>query len=95
MKAIDGQTGSHDQQTKQNDAVKETRYTSKVSISAFSIASEDDHSIEIEHDVTWEQIIGGCVGNVLEWYDFGVFGFVTSELSKTFFPQERSTAKVC
>jgi MHS family proline/betaine transporter-like MFS transporter len=31
-------------------------------------------------------IIAGIVGNTLEWYDFGVYGFVATVLARQFFP---------
>lgn len=43
------------------------------------IELSDKHNMEIEEQdlleytqkhVTWTQIIGGSVGNILEWYDF-------------------------
>ena len=33
------------------------------------------------NDITWSQIIGGCIGNVLEWFDFAIFGYLASEVS--------------
>src|SRR5581483_9867334 len=31
-------------------------------------------------------IIAGVMGNVLEWYDFGVYGYLVSVISQLFFP---------
>ena len=62
--------------------------------SALSIASHGDIGINIERHVSWSQIIGGSVGNVLEWYDFAVFGYLASELSTNFFPKQSKTARV-
>eukprot|EP01083_Nonionella_stella_P001634 4662_1 len=36
-------------------------------------------------DITWLQIIGGSVGNILEWYDFATFGLLASEIGSNFF----------
>jgi MHS family proline/betaine transporter-like MFS transporter len=33
-----------------------------------------------------QAIIAGIVGNTLEWYDFGVYGFLATALAKQFFP---------
>ncbi|WP_456479955.1 MFS transporter [Nautilia sp.] len=35
-----------------------------------------------------KNVLGGIFGNVLEWYDFAVFSFLTPVLSKLFFPEE-------
>ncbi len=32
--------------------------------------------------------IGGIIGNIMEWYDFAVFGFLAPIISKHFFPEE-------
>ena len=32
------------------------------------------------------QVLAGAVGNVLEWYDFAIYGYFASALAKTFFP---------
>lgn len=29
---------------------------------------------EMHQDITWSQILGGSIGNILEWYDFATFG---------------------
>src|SRR5271165_4884469 len=31
-------------------------------------------------------VIAGTIGNVLEWYDFGVFGYFATTMSQLFFP---------
>lgn len=33
-------------------------------------------------------VAAGAVGNVMEWYDFGLFGFFAPTLSRQFFPKE-------
>lgn len=38
---------------------------------------------------SWKKYIFGCaVGNILEWYDFILYGFFASTLSKLFFPAQ-------
>ena len=32
------------------------------------------------------QTIAGVMGNVLEWYDFALFGFFSDIIAKVFFP---------
>eukprot|EP01084_Bolivina_argentea_P189911 326488_1 len=47
----------------------------------------------IQHrDITWSQIIGGSVGNILEWYDFATFGLLASEIGYCFFPSHSNHA---
>src|SRR5262249_19018481 len=36
-------------------------------------------------------VISGTIGNVLEWYDFGVYGYSATTLSQLFFPGEDKT----
>ena len=39
-----------------------------------------------EHRV--KNVIAGCVGNVLEWYDFALYGFFAPIIAKLFFPSD-------
>eukprot|EP01084_Bolivina_argentea_P093687 168455_1 len=36
-------------------------------------------------EITWSQIIGGSIGNILEWFDFAIFGYLASEIGYNFF----------
>ena len=40
----------------------------------------------------WRKIISAAVGNVLEWYDFAVFGFFAPFISMQFFPSDDAIA---
>src|SRR5262249_45133583 len=33
-----------------------------------------------------EAVIAGVIGNILEWYDFAVYGYLASTISGLFFP---------
>src|SRR5438128_683488 len=35
----------------------------------------------------------GLIGNVLEWYDFAVFGYLSSEIGANFFPSGNAAAQ--
>lgn len=37
--------------------------------------------------------LAGIIGNVLEWFDYGVYGFFTSEISSQFFPNDDPLAQ--
>ncbi|MCD8505012.1 MAG: MFS transporter [Burkholderiaceae bacterium] len=39
-------------------------------------------------------ILSGVVGNVLEWFDFAIYGFFAVTIGKIFFPQEDPVAQV-
>src|SRR6516225_5408151 len=36
-------------------------------------------------------IVAGTIGNVLEWYDFGVYGYFATTMSELFFPGDDKT----
>ena len=36
----------------------------------------------------------GTIGNVLEWYDFSIYGFFAAAIGRTFFPQEEPVTQV-
>ena len=35
----------------------------------------------------------GTIGNVLEWYDFSIYGFFAIAIGRTFFPQEEPVTR--
>ncbi|TAJ89481.1 MAG: MFS transporter [Reyranella sp.] len=39
-------------------------------------------------------VAAGAIGNVLEWYDFAVYGYFATAIGRAFFPQEDSVAQV-
>jgi MHS family proline/betaine transporter-like MFS transporter len=41
-----------------------------------------------------QAIIGGVVGNVLEWYDFAVFGYFAPVIATQFFPSQNSNTSL-
>ncbi len=40
------------------------------------------------------QILVGTIGNVLEWYDFAIYGFLAPLIGRTFFPSDDATASL-
>src|SRR5262245_11093518 len=43
---------------------------------------------------TRRAIGAGMIGNVLEWYDFAIYGFFALEIGRQFFPHEDATAQL-
>jgi MFS transporter, MHS family, proline/betaine transporter len=39
-------------------------------------------------------IAAGVIGNVLEWYDFAIYGYFASAIGRQFFPQEDAVAQL-
>jgi MHS family proline/betaine transporter-like MFS transporter len=39
-------------------------------------------------------IAAGVIGNVLEWYDFAIYGYFAATIGRTFFPREEPVAQV-
>lgn len=39
-------------------------------------------------DYRVKNVVAGCVGNVLEWYDFALYGFFAPIIAKLFFPSD-------
>ncbi len=55
------------------------------------LANVDEAGAVSEHMVTrseddWVKTAAGLAGNILEWYDFAVFGYFSDILSDVFFP---------
>ena len=38
-------------------------------------------------------VVAGTIGNVLEWYDFGVYGYFATTMSQLFFPGDDTTTR--
>jgi MHS family proline/betaine transporter-like MFS transporter len=43
---------------------------------------------------TQRVIVAGAIGNVLEWYDFAIYGYFAASIGRTFFPKEDPVAQV-
>ena len=39
-------------------------------------------------------IVAGAIGNVLEWYDFAIYGYFATAIGRAFFPKEDPVAQV-
>src|SRR6266446_4755589 len=42
---------------------------------------------------TLRTALAGLIGNVLEWFDFAVYGYFASDIGRQFFPQSSTTAQ--
>jgi MHS family proline/betaine transporter-like MFS transporter len=43
---------------------------------------------------TGRVIAAGAIGNVLEWYDFAIYGYFAASIGRTFFPKEDAIAQL-
>src|SRR3954465_10634598 len=48
----------------------------------------------MEETRTRTVIAAGAIGNVLEWYDFAVYGYFATAIGRTFFPKEDPVSQV-
>ena len=48
----------------------------------------------MERGNTRRVIAAGAIGNVLEWYDFAVYGYFAAAIGRAFFPSEDPVAQV-
>jgi len=39
-------------------------------------------------------VIAGVIGNIMEWYDFALYGFMASVISRLFFPEGNQLASL-
>jgi MHS family proline/betaine transporter-like MFS transporter len=39
-------------------------------------------------------VVAGLIGNIMEWYDFALYGYMASVLSRLFFPEQSGTASL-
>ena len=43
---------------------------------------------------TRKVILAGMIGNVLEWYDFAVYGYFATDIGQAFFPNQDRVAQL-
>ena len=43
---------------------------------------------------TTRVILAGLIGNVMEWYDFAVYGYFATVIGRLFFPSSNPTASL-
>ena len=48
----------------------------------------------VANNSTRKVIVAGAIGNVLEWYDFAVYGYFAAAIGRAFFPKEDPVAQV-
>src|SRR4051812_26819356 len=48
----------------------------------------------MQADKTRTVIAAGAIGNVLEWYDFAIYGYFAAAIGRAFFPSEDPVAQV-
>jgi MHS family proline/betaine transporter-like MFS transporter len=48
----------------------------------------------VERVDTRQVIAAGVIGNVLEWYDFAIYGYFAAAIGRTFFPKEDAVAQL-
>src|SRR5262249_44093851 len=54
------------------------------------LATSGARSAEKSHRALW----AAAIGNLLEWYDFGVYAYLASQIAKNFFPGSDPTASL-
>jgi MHS family proline/betaine transporter-like MFS transporter len=55
--------------------------------------SADRTPLPLPHQSALRTALAGLIGNVLEWFDFAVYGYFASDIGKQFFPQSDHTAQ--
>lgn len=59
-----------------------------------SIAQERQADHAVRPDAGRRAVIAGTLGNILEWYDFAVYGFLVPSLAAAFFPKASHLAQL-
>ena len=52
-----------------------------------------DAAIPIQSQSPARTALAGLIGNVLEWFDFAVYGYFATDIGRQFFPQSSATAQ--
>ena len=51
-------------------------------------------SVEIGTSSVRRAIIAGIVGNVMEWYDFAIYGYFATVIGRNFFPAKDASSSL-
>jgi MHS family proline/betaine transporter-like MFS transporter len=51
------------------------------------------NSVPAPHQSALRTALAGLIGNVLEWFDFAVYGYFASDIGRQFFPQSSASAQ--
>lgn len=78
--------------------------------SSHNICNDDDDGIKIQDDMgeysqnedrnsnrtsnDWKQTLAGIMGNVFEWYDFAIFGYLGDIIGEVFFPSSSESSSL-
>src|SRR5262245_65387168 len=53
-----------------------------------------DATPSLKSTQTRRVIAAGIIGNVLEWYDFAIYGYFAAQIGRQFFPHEDAVAQL-
>src|ERR1700742_4560800 len=51
------------------------------------------HQVSEERPSAFRTALAGLIGNVLEWFDFAVYGYFATDIGREFFPKSNATAQ--
>src|SRR5262245_36363780 len=73
-------------------AVRPRIQTSRVSVET-NVTTDRTDIIAGPPQSAFRTAMAGLIGNVLEWFDFAVYGYFASDIGRQFFPQSSPTAQ--
>ena len=65
----------------------------RVLIMQLTETPSDVKSAAAQHQSALRTALAGLIGNVLEWFDFAVYGYFASDIGRQFFPQSSASAQ--
>lgn len=57
------------------------------------VSPNDVKSVAAQHQAALRTVLAGLIGNVLEWFDFAVYGYFATDIGRQFFPQSSASAQ--
>jgi MFS transporter, MHS family, proline/betaine transporter len=66
---------------------------SLVSFATSRPPSATSHQVSEERPSAFRTALAGLIGNVLEWFDFAVYGYFATDIGREFFPKSNATAQ--
>src|SRR5262249_61198521 len=68
--------------------------SSRAGSACIAVSRQDPMLERGRPELQWRAILAGVAGNVMEWYDFSVYGYFAAVIGRRFFPAEDPIASL-
>lgn len=70
------------------------RYVTRDFVEQFHATPSSVGKDEMNTRLSGKNFAAGVIGNVLEWYDFAIYGYFAASIGRNFFPSRRASPQL-